>query len=748
MAKAKVIISADNNINQGLNSAKKSMTDFEKYIKGVESKLKKAFSISAIVAGAVTAVKGMKDALAGCVKEFEAADRVSQRLNAVWANVGTASGKTAGQVQALATSLERQTYFSAESIQEASLLLAATEKLTDEGFDRALQASMDLAAALGEDLTSSAQTLGKAIQEPEAALSRLKTVGISFTDEEKAQIKALTDANQLYEAQSIILDKVEQKYKDVAKAINKTPSGKLDNIKDVLSDIRKNLGGALLDSISPALDALYQTLLNISDWIDTALGNNKKMSVAAAAIYETNRPSQFYGGMELDFSDIIEERVTQALADLAEMSILDIEMAQAKAKERYDRLSAVLDAEDTRVIEAMETMIGLNEYIDYLKKNDLYAKRVAAAGGSGSSADDAGETVTEVVENAFQAFLKSYGNSSIEYQRKSYEAVIESAQSFLDEIDATIKANSLVGGPAVQANLDALRASLGIPDDEVLDLGNLKTMLNEIIATYNGKLEGLIPKVVEQTEENLVKKYGIEIPGLRTSEDEHTNEKFDNFMDGITASLEKNMGRAGEVASQLSDNMEKMGPVMGAMMTALEYVLQGFGEAVGPMLDVITDLLLAPLIEIGKMLGAIIVPVLQILAPILKLIETPLLVLSGTFQYVAQALQHWTATLLNWLADLNIFGWNPFAGLRTYDPGSPGNFGTYMNGYINSFGNYDAGGTASTETALSSASYRGATSVTINIYAEGPIVGDGGMRQFAQMIRDEFDALDYYGVGA
>ena len=148
------------------------------------------------------------------------------------------------------------------------------------------------------------------------------------------------------------------------------------------------------------------------------------------------------------------------------------------------------------------------------------------------------------------------------------------------------------------------------------------------------------------------------------------------------------------------------------------------------------------------MLGAIIVPVLQILAPILKLIETPLLVLSGTFQYVAQALQHWTALLLNWLADLNVFGWNPFAGLRTYDPGSPGNFGTYMNGYINSFGNYDASGTASTETALSSASYRGATSVTINIYAEGPIVGDGGMRQFAQMIRDEFDALDYYGVGA
>ena len=55
---------------------------------------------------------------------------------------------------------------------------------------------------------------------------------------------------------------------------------------------------------------------------------------------------------------------------------------------------------------------------------------------------------------------------------------------------------------------------------------------------------------------------------------------------------------------------------------------------------------------------------------------------------------------------------------------------------------------SSTQTALSSASYQGATSVTINIYAEGPIVGDGGMRQFAQMIREEFDALNYYGVSA
>jgi hypothetical protein len=34
--------------------------------------------------------------------------------------------------------------------------------------------------------------------------------------------------------------------------------------------------------------------------------------------------------------------------------------------------------------------------------------------------------------------------------------------------------------------------------------------------------------------------------------------------------------------------------------------------------------------------------------------------------------------------------------------------------------------------------------VTINIYQQAPVVGSGGMRAFAQMIRGEFEQLDYY----
>jgi hypothetical protein len=52
----------------------------------------------------------------------------------------------------------------------------------------------------------------------------------------------------------------------------------------------------------------------------------------------------------------------------------------------------------------------------------------------------------------------------------------------------------------------------------------------------------------------------------------------------------------------------------------------------------------------------------------------------------------------------------------------------------------------STTTAVGNAGYQGATQVTINIYQNSPVVGSDGMRAFAQMIRGEFERLDYYGV--
>lgn len=261
----------------------------------------------------------------------------------------------------------------------------------------------------------------------------------------------------------------------------------------------------------------------------------------------------------------------------------------------------------------------------------------------------------------------------------------------------------------------------------------------------------------------------------------------------------ESLGEAGTVAKELATNMATMGPVIGAIVTALKYVFEGFAEVFGGLLNEFVEYGLEPLREIGRVIGGLLIPILEnlmplveqsagsliglfdmigmvlkpilqilgsALAPIIKVITgvlealkpvltvfaKVLVTITGTIQYVAQALQHWVAMLMNWMASLNLMGWQPFAGLKTDDPGAPGNYKSYIrNKWAEIDSAFDsqvsgATGTASTSTAVSSASYQGATQVTINIYQQAPVVGDGGMRTFAQMIKDQFTELDYYGV--
>ena len=48
--------------------------------------------------------------------------------------------------------------------------------------------------------------------------------------------------------------------------------------------------------------------------------------------------------------------------------------------------------------------------------------------------------------------------------------------------------------------------------------------------------------------------------------------------------------------------------------------------------------------------------------------------------------------------------------------------------------------------AVQNASYSGSASVTLNVYIEGNVIGDGGMTELAKRIRSEFLELDRYNI--
>lgn len=802
MARARVEITATNNIQKGLNASKKQLSGYQQYVMQMGDKIKKALSFTAIATAAVAGIKTITNACKQCVSAFSEAEKVSSRLKAVWENVGTATGKTAKQMDDYAESMEKVTYFSSESIKEAGLLLAATESLTEDGFDRALQASMDLAAALGEDVASAAQTLSKAIQEPESALSRLKTIGVSFTEDEKAQIKALTDANKQYEAQALILDKVEQRYKGVAQAIADTPVGKLDAIRDTWGDIKETIGQGIVEALDPAFTFILNMLQRIHRWAQDHLDQGNFWKAATAG--NGHSLAQNYS------QDFIIERQTEALQDVSDaldmlrsdkwgqileenfdMALQDIllldrnyVMNQMKKDasiifgENYESFIGTAEGFFERVTDQYDPLVGTLEAINSAldEYSDLVSidKPTYTASGSSSS--------TSTTESALGSFLKTYGNASIEFQRKALNASIAQATALRDALEEAT---------AEQAKQILEEAGFSGSSNSAIRI------LNEILADLSNKIEAL-DETIEETTTN--PSAGLSLDDMRTkwgllaaADSEQLNAAKQAVWDEATS----NFGQAGQLISELAQNMATMGPVIGAIVTALKYVIEGLAETIGPLLEDVVAYGLEPLREIGRVIGDLIKPLLEelmplfkdsaesfisvineigaalkpvisliatairpildqlrntlkFIEPVIKVISKVLVSFTGVIEYIGQVLTHWVATFLNWLAGLNLFGWKPFEGLRITDPGAPGNFSEFMDkrySSIESAGESATMGTSS-QLAVSSASYRGATSVTINIYQEGPLVGDGGMRQFAQMIREEFDALNYYGVSA
>ena len=848
MAEIKAIITGQNNISPAVKSAEKDLTGFQNTVKKTGDAMNKAFVATAVVAGIMKIASAAKE----CINEFSEAEKVSLRLEKVWNNVGNATGKSYDSIEKYAESIEKTTYFSAEAVKESALLLAATESLTKKGFDRALDASADLAAALGEDMTAAASTLAKAMEDPASALTRLKTIGVTFTEEEKNQIKALTEANKTYEAQEIILTKIESKYKDVAKAINSTPSGKLDNIKDVLSDIRKSLGGALLDSISPALDALYDSLVQIYTLINTMTGSGSKI------VDEINTARK--NGETVNYSQYTTADLLSAIETLENRIDFDAQVEQGKGVVGWFSKMIRGDNASLATYGKLTDFTTINAISSELKRRGFLSIEDARRGYTNGGAaytwgeDDSTETNTEPLEKAFQAFLNKYGSSSSYYLKTSYESIIASAQALRDQMtfekDGTLFFNK-------NTRLDWGVESL----DEFSDIYK---QLGEIITTYGKKIEDLTPQeTIEPTElEKILDSYGknsasyeaknlsaaIEkIKAVRNDADaenqtyldeilskleeqltelqkqpEKEKEANKTFIEKLTNSFGKmlegtwqtrglvnfdtvideeqaaaaastlvntaisNIGEAGDVIQRLATNMAAMGPVLGAIVTALQYVIEGFAEVLRDTLNTFVRYGIEPLREFGRILADAILPLFEaimpsvadtaeilveiftllgkvlkpiitaignVLGPILSTITQIIERLMPVIQAVANVFiglaaviewfGQWIGHIIAWVVN-NALGW---AGVHINDPGRPDDLATFIDDRMANVGEFNSAfsGEAATQTAVQNASYSGGTTVHLNVYNYGNIVGENGINEFALTIRDKLYEMNYYG---
>lgn len=446
---------------------------------GIGGMSSSAVAAAGAIAAAVVAVKAFVSAAAECIDVYREQELAEARLQAVLKATDNQIGTNIGDLKKYASALQSVTRFGDESVLSAEKILIATQALDKDGLQRALEASADLAEAMGIDLPSAASTMAYALQDPEQGLSRLRRQGIAFTDEEIKQVKALQDANDLYGAQAVVLEKIEAKYKGVAKAVADTPTGTLDKIKNVWGDIKQGLGKGLLDTISPALETLYGKLLKISNWIE-------EHSDSTVAEIRT----AIQGDMHTDLSGYSVTELLKAI-DSATYDAQNNNDPSGFAYKIMNLFGWQKGIGTFSNVHAATVMSAIDSELRSRGYDGISGARTGLIVPSTTWSYDFGEDEIPASTSAIESFLKSQGNASKSYQAAQYQAIIDEAENLRSQMTFVNEEGKTVFNKTT-------RESWGI--ETLDDFAEVYRQLGEIIDTTQAKKDKLFEEPAEPEE--------------------------------------------------------------------------------------------------------------------------------------------------------------------------------------------------------------------------------------------------------
>jgi acid phosphatase family membrane protein YuiD len=250
-----------------------------------------------IFAAGFAAIQGAK-VFGGFIKDAAESAKISRiTANAIRATGGAAK-ISADQVSALATSISNKTAIDDEQIQAAANMLLTFKNIRNEAgknndiFNRATQAAADLSVQFG-GMDGASKQLGKALNDPIKGTTALAKAGVTFTEQQKKQIKTLVESGNVLGAQKIILKEIEGQVGGAAAAA----SDPMERLKVVAGNLGESIGGLLLptvnkfatfvtDTVVPGIHAMGAAFQEGDVTSDGFVGFMERIGVVARDVFD------------------------------------------------------------------------------------------------------------------------------------------------------------------------------------------------------------------------------------------------------------------------------------------------------------------------------------------------------------------------------------------------------------------------------------------------------------------------------
>lgn len=280
------------------------------------------------------------------VKAFSDSQVVIAQTKAVIKSTGGVAHVSAKHVAELAKSIELVTGFSDEQVAAGENMLLSFKRIRNEVgkgndiFDQATGVVANYSRFFGVDLPSAAIKVGKALNDPIKGITALTRVGVTFTEQQKAQIKAFEESGRHMDAQKIIIRELNSEFGGSAKAFGKTAAGQFEIAKNAINDSMEQIGQAVVKVAGPIMQMLADGIQKALKWFNNLSPHMKNLILLGIGLTAALGPLVFIIGTLATAIGFLVTPVGAAIAVLAALAWIFRKQLVVGIQEAYKWLKA------------------------------------------------------------------------------------------------------------------------------------------------------------------------------------------------------------------------------------------------------------------------------------------------------------------------------------------------------------------------------------------------------------------------
>lgn len=229
-------------------ASKTAEENSKKIQKSVEEIKNKTSEVGKALLGAFGVSLGIEGLIHGFESLLEKtieSERSINQFNAVLRATGSAAGLTAEKLENIGKAIQGRSVFDDDEIRNATTALLRFRTIQGDTFTELLRRAPDVASALGVDLVTAVQTLGRAATDPATGLKQLRAAGIFLSEEQIDLAARFKETGNHAAAAKILIDALDGSIAGAGEADKKGLLGATKELKNAWDDLGKTLGKKL-----------------------------------------------------------------------------------------------------------------------------------------------------------------------------------------------------------------------------------------------------------------------------------------------------------------------------------------------------------------------------------------------------------------------------------------------------------------------------------------------------------------------